>query len=918
MEDDGPSLLPEHDRLIKVLQTCFSDLVKNQQDQARRQDEQAEKLQQAVEALKPKIPVTDRKTAFWNAYKTLADEHDEEFQRKYSTDLDTALIFAGLFSAVDSAFIIQIQQEIHPRGTPLVVLIAQNLLYISLFSTLLAALLAVLGKQWLMYYQAAGEHGTIEARGLERQRKFDGLRRWKFDAVMQVFPLLLQIGLFLFSAALSTYLWRTHVSLAITVLSLTSVGFISYMALLISAIAAPDSPFQTPLAPLIAQLIPVTPWRKLKEFYNRALSPSLHFIHHLSSACSLYIARSKNVLPLFLTAESPKEKYSPTLDEPAPIFDAPFPEPSPEVPAVSWVLEASTDPHTIDVAAKMVIHLQWPGTMDATLQLNRLRDSLLACFDVWYFDKTPFLHKLLDGMTLQAIHLGQAYCALRWALQSPDAKQEGFNYAFDLLNNASPELVNVIQNLIEEPVLLSGTVNEPVTRWGLRVIPSIFYPDSTSRIRNLEHFLAQFDNEIPSLDVQSFTDYLFCIHSFLSAISPLDIAWMDKSQFQGKLFDHILLTLLASLQTSKISMDIIAKVIDTTNRLANKDDFPFPGWRDSGDPSWIYETLECVQTLMDKHEWVNMNADRVGGLFNALLHHGAPPARKHVHLLLHALSLPGLISRYAAQLFVQNNVRDWFLDEELQPILQKGSLWASIMRISSRNFFLRDHFIALGHTLASVPTWKPFIHEKLSSWIMLSFYHPLSRESLIGVEKYNSVLSQLWNPDTGKYEFINDSEKALGLSFVALSKLWTEINFDSSGSPWGDVFENLRCTGCTVLRVHYAIPITMTKMDGEPQHISAEITPQFIKAFSHPLHGSLIRAAAAIKALAVRANNPSDLQEIFPYKPEVLESITKIIEELGNKMPHSVTDLEQQPESWDKLREQFNEEIDMLEKSLLC
>ncbi|KAJ7106216.1 hypothetical protein C8R44DRAFT_593646, partial [Mycena epipterygia] len=136
---------------------------------------------------------------------------------------------------------------------PLVVLIAQSFLYISLFSTLLAALLAVLGKQWLSYYLAAGDRGTIEARGLERQRKFDGLQKWKFDTVMQMFPFLLQIGLFLFSAALSTYLWRIHPSLAIIVLSFTVFGFISYTCLLVSAIISPDSPFQTPLASLITQ-----------------------------------------------------------------------------------------------------------------------------------------------------------------------------------------------------------------------------------------------------------------------------------------------------------------------------------------------------------------------------------------------------------------------------------------------------------------------------------------------------------------------------------------------------------------------------------------------------------------------------------------------------------------------------------------
>jgi hypothetical protein len=48
-----------------------------------------------VEALKPQATTSDKKTAFWASYMKLADEHDKEFQQKYSTDLDTALIFVG-------------------------------------------------------------------------------------------------------------------------------------------------------------------------------------------------------------------------------------------------------------------------------------------------------------------------------------------------------------------------------------------------------------------------------------------------------------------------------------------------------------------------------------------------------------------------------------------------------------------------------------------------------------------------------------------------------------------------------------------------------------------------------------------------------------------------------------------------------
>ncbi|KAJ7734500.1 hypothetical protein DFH07DRAFT_967618 [Mycena maculata] len=85
----------------------------------------------------------------------LADEYDQEFQQKYNTDLDTTRIFPGLFSAVSSGFIIQIRPELQTAlKTPTSIVVAQSLFYISLFTTLLATLLAVLGKQWIMYYQA--------------------------------------------------------------------------------------------------------------------------------------------------------------------------------------------------------------------------------------------------------------------------------------------------------------------------------------------------------------------------------------------------------------------------------------------------------------------------------------------------------------------------------------------------------------------------------------------------------------------------------------------------------------------------------------------------------------------------------------------------------------------------------------------
>ncbi|KAF8146057.1 hypothetical protein K438DRAFT_528597, partial [Mycena galopus ATCC 62051] len=88
----------------------------------------SESLKKAVEALKKQPQSTDKRTTFWTAYKTLADEFDKELQQKYGGDLDTSLMFAGLFSAVSSAFIIQIQPEIQSDPTQaLLIFLVQNM-----------------------------------------------------------------------------------------------------------------------------------------------------------------------------------------------------------------------------------------------------------------------------------------------------------------------------------------------------------------------------------------------------------------------------------------------------------------------------------------------------------------------------------------------------------------------------------------------------------------------------------------------------------------------------------------------------------------------------------------------------------------------------------------------------------------------
>jgi hypothetical protein len=189
----------------------------------------------------------------------------------------------------------------------------------------------------------------------------------------------------------------------------------------------------------------------------------------------------------------------------------------------------------IITAAEMVINLQWPDGTDLSPQLNRLRDSFLACFDYrkdsYKGEYFYYLRKVFDGMDLQALHLGRAYCALRWVLQSNKFQQPSHHWLkFYYWNRTryGPDLANVVRNLAGEPTVICSPDQRPATKWSLQVIPSIFYADADSKHKHLESFLKQFDDEVPTLNMQSFTDYLFCIYCFLSTVHPCDMGWMDK------------------------------------------------------------------------------------------------------------------------------------------------------------------------------------------------------------------------------------------------------------------------------------------------------------------------------------------------------------------------------------------------------
>ena len=238
--------------------------------------------------------------------------------KKYDEDLNTTLIFvscvpqwltvytltryqAGLFSAVTSAFILDVQSQLQPdagdetaallrvliykidnttfgddtptipqwTGPPHAIVQVQAILYASLTASLFSAFLAMLGKQWLNRYASTELRGTTIERSQNRQRKLNGIVTWYFDYVLESLPLMLQVALLLLGCALSRYLWEINTTVASVVLGVTSAGVISYMFIVVVGTASESCPYQTPGSNSLRHL-----WPKVQRIPHSVASAS--------------------------------------------------------------------------------------------------------------------------------------------------------------------------------------------------------------------------------------------------------------------------------------------------------------------------------------------------------------------------------------------------------------------------------------------------------------------------------------------------------------------------------------------------------------------------------------------------------------------------------------------------------------------
>ncbi|KAG8906670.1 hypothetical protein FRB99_006371 [Tulasnella sp. 403] len=328
-----------------------------------------------------------RPNEYYKHYDKLMDEQDDKMLKIMNSNLDILLIFAALFSGVNGAFIaitltlltpdstdttnallhflIQrldnstaIPHNIYP-STPFSGSTRVNCYFCaSLACSLIAALGAIIGKQWLIYYDRTGDVDVFqpqgswrslgtEHRGRERLRKLRGLQRWQLRVILEaILPIVLQIAVLVFLVGLIDFTRSVQAVIGWVTFGIVAIGFIAYGATVGAALRDPDCPFQTPVSTFI-----------IPHLFSALLTSS----RHVSMVVGRFV--QCNVVQLTRWLPFPHRLSGGGTSKPAvAVYDAYAPS-TDDIETVSWILSTSMDPSALRSAAASLPHLHVPSVL---------------------------------------------------------------------------------------------------------------------------------------------------------------------------------------------------------------------------------------------------------------------------------------------------------------------------------------------------------------------------------------------------------------------------------------------------------------------------------------------------------------------------------------------------------------------------
>jgi len=121
-----------------------------------------------------------------------------------------------------------------------------------------------------------------------RQRKFDGFQKWPFHLFIESVPMMLQVALLLLTCGLCRHVASINTSVASVLITLTALGVLFYLVIVVSGSSSYVCPFQTPASTSLRSL-----WKKIRPQTALPVRPVL------ATGAHVFLVMSSSVLRPF-------------------------------------------------------------------------------------------------------------------------------------------------------------------------------------------------------------------------------------------------------------------------------------------------------------------------------------------------------------------------------------------------------------------------------------------------------------------------------------------------------------------------------------------------------------------------------------------------------------------------------------------
>ncbi|CAE6441277.1 unnamed protein product [Rhizoctonia solani] len=231
-------------------------------------------------------------SSIWKLYVEESKEQDNELTDGCNKDLDTLLLFATLFSAILTAFLVESTQLLQsdPSETSLELLLAlaqsqrrieigapdtllppiettpfqpsgsarliNTLWFSALVISLGAAMVAILAKEWLGAFTSYKTRDPYQYT-LQRQARFRSLESWGMLPIINFLPTILNFSLLLFALGLIVRLWTLDQVVAGVVTVLSTLVSLSYGGFTILGAAVDTCPYRSRISVYIGMIWPL-------------------------------------------------------------------------------------------------------------------------------------------------------------------------------------------------------------------------------------------------------------------------------------------------------------------------------------------------------------------------------------------------------------------------------------------------------------------------------------------------------------------------------------------------------------------------------------------------------------------------------------------------------------------------------------